>query len=290
MRPNYIYILQHGEDKIFWKFSVIPMLYYLYSYSISGYNFTANITLDSFFIRRIPDMIVFISYILLVDIFKNVHEKQTLTNERTLLAMQIDTAAKQIDVLKTTQKQTSIYRHDMRHHIALIHSYLIEDNIEKARQYLDLVQSNIDSITPISCCENNLVNLILTSFVLKANEHNITLTIDVILPKTLSIPETELCTLLSNALENAINATSKLENDFYKKIYINCKLNDNRLLLYIENCFNGHITLENNIPVSNQNGHGLGVKSIESIVTKRDGYFACEIIDQTFILRIVLPI
>ena len=98
----------------------------------------------------------------------------------------------------------------MRHYLALINGYAAEGNLEKIKEYLSQTEIEIDAITPKWYCANETVNLVLSSFEAKSEEMNVTLCIEANLPETLSISDTELCSLFSNALENAIFAASKL--------------------------------------------------------------------------------
>ena len=290
LRPNVIYILEHGERRSFWKFCLIPFLYYLYGFLSSGYNFAQYHNLDGFLFRRIPDLIVCVSYILLVDIFKNTNERQLLKNEHAMMSVQMELAREQMEFLKTTQEQAVLYRHDMRHHLSLIKEYLADGEIQKAEKYLTQTQADINAITPVNHCKNDTANLILSSFAGKGKEKGVALLIDVNLPEHLPIPDTELCALLANGLENAIDAASKVEDLLHRKVSLNLRIKENRLLLYIENNYTGIVVLENGLPVSNCEGHGFGTKSMAAIAAKRKGYCSCEADGNTFILRIVLPL
>lgn len=290
LRPNFIYMLEYGGIRVFWKFCIIPLLYYLYRYLGSGYNFEQYTDLNGFLFRRIPDLIVFASYVLLIDIFKKTNEKQILQNEQSMMLAQMDSAQEQIAFLKTTQEQAVLYRHDMRHHISLIKRYLADGEIQKAEEYLTQTQVDIDAITPVHCCENNTVNLIVSSFAGKAKRKGVDLSVDVNLPLQLPISETELCTLFSNGLENAIDAASKVDDVSQRKVSLNCRISENRLLIYMENNYNGTVVLENGLPKSSREGHGFGTRSMASIAAKRNGYCSCEVDGKTFVLRVVLPL
>lgn len=192
MSTNFIYALEYGDYKLFWKLSIIPILYYVYGFLSSQYNFIQYTQLDNIFINHIPNMIVLISYVLLIDIFKGSHEKQQLVNEYNFLSLQINASTKQIDVLRTAQNQTAIYRHDMRHHFSLIYSYLLNNEKQKALAYIEDIESSIMAFTPIHYCENKTANPILSTFVDKPHKLNITLELYVVLFETIFIPETDL--------------------------------------------------------------------------------------------------
>lgn len=217
-------------------------------------------------------------------------QMERLQNDQTLLNLQIEAAKGQLDSLRITQEQAVLYRHDMRHHFSLIKGYLADGEVQRAEEYLAQAREDIDTITPEHYCENETVNLILSAFAGKAKAKGVALSIDVNLPKQLPFVETELCALLSNGLENAVDAASKVENILLRNISFNCRTSENRLLIYIENSYSGTVVLENGLPRSSHEGHGFGTKSMAAIAEKHNGYCSCEADGKTFVLRVVLPL
>ena len=127
---------------------------------------------------------------------------------------------------KWSQAQTAVYQHDMRHHLNAIDAFLSADRTEQARDYIHRVQSEVEALSVRRYCENELVNLLCSSFAEKAQQHGIRLTAELRLPAALSIPDTELCTVLSNGLENAFHAVSGLdEQQRTVSLYCGVRLN-----------------------------------------------------------------
>lgn len=216
-------------------------------------------------------------------------QMEHLQSEQTILSLQIGAAKDQLASLRVTNEQTATYRHDMRHHILLIGGYLAEGSTDKIRDYLTQVQGNIDALSPLRFCENETVNLILSFFADKAKKAGVSFTVEVELPGRLALPETELCAILSNGLENAIAAASLVKQGD-KTVRVNCRLDENKLLIFIQNAYMGKVALVNGLPKTEQEGHGFGTKSMAAIAEKRNGYFACEAEDGKFTLRVVLPL
>ena len=100
-------------------------------------------------------------------------------------------------------------------------------------------------------CENELVNLLCSSFAEKAQQHGIRLTAELRLPAALSIPDTELCTVLSNGLENAFRAVSGLDEQ-QRTVSLYCGVRPNKLLLEIKNPYQGEIVMCERLPVSEE--------------------------------------
>ncbi len=206
------------------------------------------------------------------------------------LSVLLESAEQQLSALQNTQKQAAVYRHDMRHHLALIGGYLADGNIEEAGKYVKLTQADIENITPNRYCENNTVNLILSSFASKAKKRGVVLSVEAELPQSLSVSETELCALLSNGLENAIDAAAQVVDEQLRKVRVNCQTHKGNLLIFIENSFTGSVETEGGLPQSFREGHGFGSKSMVMIAEKHNGYCSFEAKDEIFTLRIALPL
>lgn len=152
-------------------------------------------------------------------------------------------------------------------------------------------KSSFYSIYRTICyCENNIVNLILSFFAAKARKNNVDFLVDVRLPQSLSISETELCALLSNALGNAIEAASKVVVEEFRRVRISCQTHKGNLLIFIENSFTGRLVMEKGLPKSSREGHGFGIRSMVMINERYKGYCSFEAKGEVFIMRIVLPL
>lgn len=289
LKLDFNYILEYGTSQPFLKFCLIPILYYIYGFFISDYSFEKTFSSNGFFIKRIPDIIVFFSFFLLVSIFRRTREQEQAQKHEMILSMQLDSAFQQVLQMKSIQLQTATYRHDMRHHLALITGYLADGNIIRAKEYLTQVGQDIDSICPQIFCENETVNLILSSLMTKAKNEGVSLIIETQIPNTLSIGDTELCGLLCNLVENAIHAASIHTDPEKKEVRIISKLSkENKLLLFIQNFYTNDVMIQNGLPSSNRSGHGYGIKSVETILKQHGGMSSYEAADGIFTTRIVI--
>lgn len=291
-KANFNYMLENCESRQFRAFCIIPVLGYLHTYARTGYNFNQTYAKSGFWVLMIPSIMVFTSYILLAHIFHTTREKQVLENENHLLQMMQDSAERYLEELQSKQEQTVIYRHDMRHHLSLIGLFAAENNMEKIKNYIDTAQADIDALMPKRFCENETANLILFAFHERAQKEAIVLCADVKLPNTLSVSDTELCTLLSNALENALTAVKQVENKELRRIFVRIFIKDDKLFLSTENAYNGEVKMDGGLPKSIQKepGHGLGIKSIIKIAEHYDGMYSFSAAHQIFTFQLILPL
>ena len=137
-------------------------------------------------------------------------------------------------------------------------------------------------------CENKLMNLLCSSFSDKAEREEIRLTVDTVLPEVQYISDMELCANMFNGLENAFRAGTELENDC-RWIELHSSIRQDKLLVEIRNPYVGQVSFEDEMPVSDQEGHGYGCRSIRSIAQQHRGVCLFEAEDGVFVLRVVLP-
>jgi hypothetical protein len=289
-KTNFNYLIKYYSETNLLKLSLLPLAYYIVNYWLGMYNFSEDKVAGVFTLRTLFFIITLTAYVLILDIAKSSREKEVLQGVKMALSLRLESAEHQLSALQAAQQQAVVYRHDMRHHLALIGGYLADGEIEKAEKYIRLVQADIEAITPHRYCENDAVNLILSSFAAKAEKNGVALAVDAQLPQALSISETELCALLSNGLENAIEAAARVADVQFRKAMISCQIHKGNLLIFIENSFTGQLTMENGLPQSLREGHGFGVKSMAMIAEKYNGYCSFEAKDEIFTLRIVLPL
>lgn len=289
-RKGFHYLLKYGDDRLFLLLSTVPLLYYVYVFTVANLDFSMLMhSPKGYFVRYTPTLEVFVFYFMIPYLYKYLSEKKDLEHAQAILYQELDASRERLALMNESQAQIAIYRHDMRHHIMALEGLFHDDKSEEAIQYIKKIYTDIETISPKRFCKNEIVNLLLSSFYEKAQRMQIQLNITALLPQTLSIPDPELCAMLSNGLENALHAVSELNAPF-RTVEFYCEYKQNKLLVEIRNPYIHEVTIENGIPVSGKPGHGYGCKSIASIAQKHRGICTFHTEENTFILRIVLPI
>lgn len=265
-------------------FGAMPALYYLFDYASSVY--TDFMYSGSRVAIQFMPFVVAAFYLVFVLLYYAETQKQaSIERERDMLNTQFKHAQTELASLRQMQQNAASYRHDMRHHIALLQGLASKGQLEEMKNYLQIAQTDMDAITPVVFCENETVNLILSSFATKAKESDIRLSIDAKLPDTPSFSDTELCSLLSNALENAIHACAAIQNTDERLIKLRIYSKNNKLCIDIQNRYQSEPILHNGLPVSNQQGHGFGTRSMVHIVEKHGGVYQFSVKDGWFIFQ-----
>jgi two-component system, LytTR family, sensor histidine kinase AgrC len=272
-------------------FGAVPLLYYLFDYITTIYtNLLYSGAREA--VQFTPSVICTF-YLVFVLLYYNESQKQTKAQrERDIFASQFEQTQVELDAMRRMQNNTVIYRHDMRHHLSLIGGFAADGDLQKIKEYLASTEAAIDALTPIRYCENETVNLILSSFENKARKKQVAIQADVKLPEELDVNDTELCALLSNALENAITAAAQVEEVKLRKVYIHAVINGGKLVISTENAYVGKINMEGELPKSNRKdaGHGFGIKSMVDIVERHGGLYSFETEGGVFIVQLLLPL
>jgi len=201
-------------------------------------------------------------------------EQLVSKNEQDVLRTQVTAAQAHLEALKESEEKTIIYRHDLRHHLLLIDAYLDNKDIDKAIKYIAGIQEGLDNVVLERYSDNYAVNLILSSYINKAKSQNITVEADINIPQETFIVDMDLCVILANSLENAINACDAIQCPKNRRINIMCKVNKKKLYIQISNSFIGEVEFGDEIPLSKNENHGFGTKSIASITRKYQGMYS----------------
>ena len=269
-------------------FGSLPVTYYIFDYATTIYSdalYSGIQALNEF----LPTALVTF-YVLFLPAFHTQTQKRTAAEmQRSMLESELEQSQLEMDSLRQLEAQTAIYQHDMRHHLNMLDGLLSSGKPEQAEEYIQKVQADIESITPRRFCENELVNLLCSSFTAKASKAGITLTVEAKLPNALAISDTELCSLLSNGLENALHAASE-QPAGERWVTLYCGVRQNKLLIEIRNPCHGEVPMQDGIPVSGREGHGFGCRSIRTIAQRNSGLCMFTAQGGEFCMQVMLPV
>lgn len=281
MLSNYPIAMQY-------QFGLIPVLAYCFDYLTQTYT--------NLYSKGSPVVAEFMSFVCsaayLIFVLRTSKEQQIrrqLETAQEILNLQVTQSVREIEHLRQSQQQASTYRHDLRHHMQYLLACIENDQNEKAQAYIHEICSEIEAARVINYCENEAANLIFSAFVGRTKDLGISISIHAEIPRIIPLPETDLCVLLSNALENALHACQKVkENGLPADIDVLIYEKNKKLFFQIINSCTNDITFENGIPVTNKSGHGIGIRSILTLIERYNGIYAFEKQDDRFLLRISL--
>lgn len=196
-------------------------------------------------------------------------------NLNHVLHQQTEGLLAQAQVLKETEEHIRICKHDMRHHLNLINTLLVDENYKEAQNYIQNIDSNLKNTEAIIYCENTIINSIILVYMAKAKEKDIFVASSLNIPVELPWHVNDIAMLIANAFENAIHATEK-ESKLPKSIEINANYHDHQLAIVIKNLHSSDVKLgPHGFPITEEANHGFGISSILAIVNKYHAYASC---------------
>ena len=178
------------------------------------------------------------------------------------------------------------WRHDYRSHIQTMKVHAKNGEYEEIDRYLDMLDDDLTHVETVIKTGNKMADAILNSKLSIATSKNIKVKAEARIPVSLTISELDLCIVIGNLLDNAIEACSSLpEEERLIRIYMEMK--GNYLYLSLTNTAEG--AKKHSFKTTKGEGHGLGLARIDAIVKKYGGYLTRASEDGAFSTEVLLP-
>jgi hypothetical protein len=192
--------------------------------------------------------------------------------------------------------QVKRFRHDMLSHLVTLQGYLLQNQVSEAEEYLGKLSGELDLKKSGMISNNIVVDALINNRKTKAAKEGIEFETEIMIPREFIIDDMDLCILLGNALNNAIEACMRLrDNQIEKKISLKMKYKRNCLLIELSNSYDistvkksegQFLSSKSNIE---KESHGIGLGNIDAIVEKYGGTFQTNLLDEMFVLKIMIP-
>ncbi len=185
-----------------------------------------------------------------------------------------------------------IMRHDLRHHLVTCLEFLVKKDSAAAEIYLGQLCNHYDDIALPKVCSNQIADALISYYLKAAQEQGITVNTNLHLPGNLGIDDQDLCVILGNCLENAVEACSKMPPDQLRFIDIKTTIAKNHLVIKIANSFCGSVIRQGDGFVSSKHGndHGMGLASVKALTSKYHGYCSMYCEQQVFKVAVSLKL
>lgn len=183
--------------------------------------------------------------------------------------------------------QTRAYRHDMRHHAALLADYLGRGDAAGAKEYLSQYMTVLEAGTLESYCENPVADALLRLTARRCRESGVPFTIRTVIPEALSLSGPELAAVLGNVLENAWEAAGACQAP---RLSVTAQVKGGSLLVEVENTVDHPSRFEDDLPLTTKPGGGQGLKTVRRTLEKHGGMLRCSRQDSVFDTQMTIPL
>lgn len=173
------------------------------------------------------------------------------------------------------QKMDEIYgklrilNHDYKYHLNATRKMLQVGDTQGANKYLTDIEQKLFHYDLQNFCTNHVINALVADYAERCKKMSIPFDVSLNIPEPLSVPDYDLCIILGNLLENAVNACGKLEQN--RSIKLESKSIQNQLLFMVKNSFDGNVAHKDGIPFSKKDNGGFGLRSVKEVIAGHGG-------------------
>ena len=192
--------------------------------------------------------------------------------------------------VETMYKQIRGWRHDYRNHIQTMKVLASNGDMEAIKAYLEELDHDLSTVDTVVKTGNAMADAILNSKISLAKSKGIEVKVDAHIPVKLKMSELDLCVIIGNLFDNAIEASMHLPKE-QRMIRVYMDMKNTQLYISFTN-----FTASKKMPkVGNKffttkgEGHGFGLVRIDNIVERLDGYLSRNSEDGAFTTEILIP-
>lgn len=211
--------------------------------------------------------------------------------DKRIGAYQNDLISKHCNEVENIYRQMRGWRHDYHNHIQTMKAHLALGQLSELDEYLGKLDTDLTSVDTVLKTGNVMVDAILNSKVSLAMAKNINSNVKATVPRDLHISEIDLCVIIGNLLDNAMEACLKLPKEEERFIRVYIGILKEQLYIYVSNSTGGEIKkIYKNYMTTKGGSHGFGLMRVDKIAEKHNGYVNRQNEEGVFATEIMLPL
>jgi len=217
--------------------------------------------------------------------------------DKKIAEYQNELMSKHYDEVENIYKQMRGWKHDYHNHLQAIKAYISSGQIEELIGFCDKIEQDLQSVDTVVKTGNIMLDAILNSKLSLAKQRKIEVNAKAAVPDKLQITDVDLCVLIGNLLDNAMEACLKtqeaadweFQNPFIR-VYIGMK--GHHLYICVTNSVYSEVKKSGNRFISTKNSptHGFGLMRIDKVCEKYGGYCKRNNEPGVFSTEILVPV
>lgn len=277
--------IQSQVKKGWWIFAFIGALFYLAMTLLMNMPTISEPHPEHIPLLCIMFILVPVSY---MNIFNTLRHQQKVHNsseQENILKVQVSDIKNRIEEFSVANSKFRTERHDFRHKLQTISRLIENKEYDQLENVVAKYGETLEETKIKRYCENVVLDAVFSSYIQRAEALKINITTNIKIPQVLPVNDIELATVFANAIENAIHACEKLNEE---NRYISIKvISVPKFMVQIENTYDGNSEFnENGLPVTHEEGHGFGTRSIAAFCDKNNAFYDFKADKEKFTLRI----
>ena len=199
----------------------------------------------------------------------------------------IDTHYQEVE---TMYRQVRGWRHDYRNHIQTMKVLAANGDLDGIKEYLDKLDTDLNTVDTVVKTGNAMADAILNSKISLAKSREIPVQVDAHIPVKLRMSELDLCCIIGNLFDNAIEASMALQPE-NRLIRVYMDMKGTQLYISFTNfTAGGKLKKVGKLfRTTKGDGHGFGLVRIDAIIERLDGYLSRNSEDGAFTTEILIP-
>lgn len=165
--------------------------------------------------------------------------------------------------------------HDMNNHMSVIKYFLENKDYKNMDDYIKSLSERIVTNKNNNICSNKVINAICLDKCDRCKKEGINIRFDIIINKELNIDNLDLCIVLGNLIDNAIEACEKInDKEIQKVIQVSARIYLNQIYIKVINSKNNKVEKRNNkflTSKKDKKNHGIGLENVKEAVHKNHG-------------------
>ncbi|NCC42319.1 MAG: GHKL domain-containing protein [Clostridia bacterium] len=227
-----------------------------------------------------------IIFLLIIKMAKTTVRMQQTVN---VLAEREHFAMENLEIQRQSEEKTRAFRHEMNHHMAAVSTFLKENDIKRAQEYIGVITKELNDLPKGSYSTNSMINAIVGRYFEKTKQAGIRVQHRISVPEKLAIEDRDLCVLLNNMLENAVEACERMPQKSDKHLCLSINFEKNFLFISCRNS-TGEVMMgsdESTFPTmkKEKEKHGYGMAAMEKIAEKYNSILKIELYPGEFSVK-----
>lgn len=211
--------------------------------------------------------------------------------DRKYLNYQVAVMSRQVEEVNAIYTTMRGWHHDYHNHLQKLKAHLVMGQIEEAQRYLNALEGDLDGIKVKYTTGNVSLDAILNSKLSIAEKEQIRINCKAEIGENLAVGDIDLCVIIGNLIDNAVESCRKMPADSDRFLRIYLSIWKQQLYISVTNSTGETVRKPDAEYISNKRGdHGHGLKRIDLVVEKYNGYIRRANEPGVFSTEIMLPL
>ena len=270
-----MFSLQAEDGLLIWRFIwIIPTLFALLCFMAGSFLTGEASVISALFIfgRVLVGIGCVATCALLARAFRQETENAAMSEKARMTEGLLALQREQYEQLTERVNEARAARHDLRHQLAVLKDYVTCEQYQRLSAYLDELMAAAPPPLENQLCENNAVNAVAGHYLSMAQQEGVEISAALYIPThTGQVSQSDLCVLVGNLLENAVEACRTAAGD-RRFIKLAATLQGERLYLTVDNSFDGQVKRDGAAYLSRKREEpGVGLDSVRAVCEKYGG-------------------